>query len=78
MHTDSQGFGLSSATAKEVGFCRGFFTHVRVSSADETALRKTYNLCAQGAVPRSFNQRTSSLVIDAAVVVARTCRDDYR
>jgi hypothetical protein len=33
------------------------FTQTRVSSGDEGALRKTYDLCAQGVVPRSFEQR---------------------
>jgi hypothetical protein len=33
------------------------FTHVRVSSGDEVALRGTYDLCALGVVPRSFDQR---------------------
>ena len=38
-------------------FLSTIFTHVRVSSGDEVALRRTYDLCAQGVVPRSFNQR---------------------
>lgn len=39
-------------------FLSTIFTHARVSSGDEVALRKTYGLCAQGVVPRSFGQRT--------------------
>lgn len=38
-------------------FLSTIFAHARVSSADETALRKTYDLCAQGVVRRSFDQR---------------------
>jgi hypothetical protein len=38
-------------------FLSTIFTHVRVSSDDEVALRRTYDLCAQGVVPRSFDQR---------------------
>lgn len=38
-------------------FLSTIFTHVRVSSGDEVALRRTYDLCAQGVVPRSFDQR---------------------
>jgi hypothetical protein len=38
-------------------FLSTIFTHVRVSSGDEVALRKTYDLCAQGVVPRSYDQR---------------------
>lgn len=38
-------------------FLSTIFTHVRVSSGDEAALRRTYDLCAQGVVPRSFDQR---------------------
>ena len=38
-------------------FLSTIFTHARVSSGDEVALRKTYDLCAQGVVPRSFEQR---------------------
>lgn len=33
------------------------FTHMRLSSGDEGALRRTYDLCALGVVPRSFEQR---------------------
>lgn len=40
-------------------FLSTIFTHVRVSSGDEVALRRTYDLCAQGVVSRSFDQRTS-------------------
>ncbi|WWL45136.1 hypothetical protein V5O39_04075 [Pseudomonas parakoreensis] len=40
-------------------FLSTIFTHMRVSSGDEVALRGTYDLCAQGVVPRSFDQRTS-------------------
>jgi hypothetical protein len=32
--------------------------HPRLSSGDEVALRKTYDLCAQGVVSRSFDHRT--------------------
>lgn len=38
-------------------FLSTIFIHVRVSSGDEVALRRTYDLCAQGVVPRSFDQR---------------------
>jgi len=38
-------------------FLSTIFTHVRVSSGDEEALRRTYDLCALGVVPRSFDQR---------------------
>ena len=38
-------------------FLSTIFTHARVSSGDEVALRKTYDLCAPGIVPRSFDQR---------------------
>lgn len=38
-------------------FLSTIFTRARVSSGDEVALRKTYDLCAQGVVPRSFEQR---------------------
>lgn len=38
-------------------FLSTIFTHARVSSGDEVALRKTYDLCALGVVPRSFDQR---------------------
>ena len=38
-------------------FLSTIFTHARVSSGDEVALRKTYDLYAQGVVPRSFEQR---------------------
>ncbi|OAJ49602.1 hypothetical protein [Pseudomonas marginalis] len=40
-------------------FLSTIFTHVRVSSGDEVALRRTYDLCAQGVVPRSFDQRAA-------------------
>ncbi|UZS69302.1 hypothetical protein [Pseudomonas syringae] len=40
-------------------FLSTIFTHMRVSSGDEVALRRTYDLSAQGVVPRSFDQRTS-------------------
>ncbi len=40
-------------------FLSTIFTHARVCSGDELALRCTYDLCAQGVVPRSFDQRTS-------------------
>ncbi|MFJ3429731.1 MULTISPECIES: hypothetical protein [Pseudomonas] len=39
-------------------FLSTIFAHARVSSGDEVALRKTYDLCAQGVMPRSFDQRT--------------------
>jgi hypothetical protein len=39
-------------------FLSTIFTHTRASSGDEVALRKTYDLCAQGVVSRSFDQRT--------------------
>lgn len=38
-------------------FLSTIFTHMRVSSGDEVALRRTYDLCALGVVPRSFDQR---------------------
>ncbi len=38
-------------------FLSTIFTHVRVSSGDEVGLRGTYDLCALGVVPRSFDQR---------------------
>ncbi|MGY2277561.1 hypothetical protein ACW9H0_08000 [Pseudomonas monsensis] len=38
-------------------FLSTIFTHARVSSGDEVALRGTYDLCALGVVPRSFDQR---------------------
>ena len=38
-------------------FLSTIFTHVRVSSGDEVALRRTYDLCALGVVPRSYDQR---------------------
>lgn len=38
-------------------FLSTIFAHARVSSGDDVALRKTYDLCAQGVVPRSFEQR---------------------
>lgn len=40
-------------------FLSAIFTHVRVSSGDEVALRRTYDLCALGVVPRSFDQRAA-------------------
>ena len=39
-------------------FLSTIFTQARVSTGDEAALRKTYDLCAQGVVSRSFDQRT--------------------
>ncbi len=39
-------------------FLSTIFTNATVSSGDEVALRKTYDLCAQGVMPRSFDQRT--------------------
>lgn len=39
-------------------FLSTIFTNARVSSGDEVALRKTYDLYAQGVMPRSFDQRT--------------------
>jgi hypothetical protein len=39
-------------------FLSTIFTHARVSSGDEVILRRTYDICAQGVVPRSFDQRT--------------------
>lgn len=38
-------------------FLSTIFTHATVSSGDELALRRTYDLCALGVVPRSFDQR---------------------
>ncbi|NHN68998.1 hypothetical protein G7W60_14250 [Pseudomonas fluorescens] len=38
-------------------FLSTIFTHMRLSSGDEVALRGTYDLCALGVVPRSFDQR---------------------
>ncbi|QIQ73933.1 hypothetical protein [Pseudomonas coronafaciens] len=38
-------------------FLSTIFSHAKVSSGDGVALRKTYDLCAQGVVPRSFEQR---------------------
>jgi hypothetical protein len=38
-------------------FLSTIFSHAKVSSGDEVALRKTYDLCAQGVVPWSFEQR---------------------
>lgn len=38
-------------------FLSTIFTHVRLSSGDEMALRRTYDLYALGVVPRSFDQR---------------------
>ncbi|KKX68103.1 DUF262 domain-containing protein [Pseudomonas putida] len=38
-------------------FLSTIFTHARVSSGDEVALRKTYDLCAMGVMPRSMDQR---------------------
>ncbi len=38
-------------------FLSTIFTHARVSSGDEVALRRTYDLCVLGVVPRSFDQR---------------------
>lgn len=38
-------------------FSSTIFANARVSSGDEVALRKTYNLCVQGVVPRSFDKR---------------------
>lgn len=40
-------------------FLSTIFTHARVSSGDEVTLRGTYDLCALGVVPRSFEQRAS-------------------
>lgn len=37
-------------------FLSTIFAHARVSSANEVALRRTYGLCAQGVVPKSFDQ----------------------
>ena len=39
-------------------FLSTIFAHARVSSGEEVALRKMYDLCAQGVVSRSFDQRT--------------------
>lgn len=39
-------------------FLSTIFTHARVSSGDEVTLRRTYDIWAQGVVPRSFDQRT--------------------
>lgn len=39
-------------------FLSTIFTHARMSSSEEVALRKTYDLCAQSVMPRSFDQRT--------------------
>lgn len=38
-------------------FLSTIFTHMRVSSGDEVALRRTYDLSALGVVPRSFDRR---------------------
>lgn len=38
-------------------FLSTIFSHARVCSDDEVALRKTYDLCALGLAPRSFDQR---------------------
>lgn len=38
-------------------FLSTIFNHARVSSGDEVVLRRTYDLCALGVVPRSFDQR---------------------
>ena len=43
--------------AERKRFLSTIFTHARVSSGDGVALRKTYDLCALGVVPRSFDQR---------------------
>jgi len=38
-------------------FLSTIFSHARVCSDDEVALRKTYDLCALGLAPRSFDKR---------------------
>lgn len=38
-------------------FLSTIFTHARVSSGDDAALRRTFDLCAVAVVPRSFDQR---------------------
>ena len=43
--------------AERKRFLSTIFAHARVSSGDEVALRKTFDLCALGVVPRSFDQR---------------------
>ena len=43
--------------AERKRFLSTIFTHMRVSSGDEVALRRTYDQCALGLVPRSFDQR---------------------
>lgn len=43
--------------AERKRFLSTVFANARVSSGDEVALRKTYDRCAQGVVPRSFDQR---------------------
>ncbi|MGE8467840.1 MAG: hypothetical protein ACN6QE_17150 [Pseudomonas putida] len=43
--------------AERKRFLSTVFANARVSSGDEVALRKTYDLCAQGVVPRSLDQR---------------------
>jgi len=43
--------------AERKRFLSTVFANARVSSGDEIALRKTYDLCAQGVVPRSFAHR---------------------
>jgi hypothetical protein len=40
----------SMTSQKQMGYAR-------MSSGDEVALRRTYDLCALGVVPRSFDQR---------------------
>jgi hypothetical protein len=40
-------------------FLSTIFTHSQVSSGDEVALRKTYDLCALGVAPRTHNQRAA-------------------
>lgn len=40
-------------------FLSTIFAHARVSSCDESALRKTYDLCAMGVTPRVPDQRAA-------------------
>jgi len=45
--------------AERKRFLSTIFAHARVSSADEVTLRRTYDLCAMGVMPRSFEQHAN-------------------
>lgn len=47
-------------------FLSTIFAQSQVSSGDELALRKTYDLCGMGVIPRTHDQRAARLPSDAA------------